>query len=704
MPAEPTDAASPPPRAIPRAARALTREDVAADLDAARRRAQNAARQRRYRQKRRQRDPAYAAKRDADYARLRKTERGERGDTSHAPARFIALDGESTTDADGTHRYVLLCASDGVFEESIERREGLGTLEILAFLWDLSRRYPGRVFVCFGLGYDANMILHDVPHYVLKTLWKNHEAGWYVRSVGEYVNFEWIPQKNFRASLGVSKQHRIAISEVFGFFQTSFLRALKDWKIPDRNGAIKRIESGKADRGGFNWRNIKRIRRYCFDECLLLVDLMDELARVLHRADLTPRNWQGAGSIAATMLSHEQSVIDNHRRDDQSPRLMQLPILTAYYGGRFEVFQQGEFDHAYSYDIQSAYPYAARTLPSLHGKWIRRHRYTTATFALWRVKWDTPSEICPVMPFPHRRKRRISYPTKGEGYYWADEVRAAIELWGDRIKVLEGWEYKPYTDELPFAFIDRVWQLRKAAKAAGLAENKAYKLGLNSLYGKLAQGVGYRGQPPRFRSYIWAGLITSNTRATVLRLCALDPEAVIATATDGILYTRPQDLDAYVGSDLGQLEYEAVEDLFVAGSGLYRTKEKTRRRGFMQRELDYDEIIRGWKEHGSFYTYHSSARRFIGLGAALPRKDCWDVWGRWIDTPRRLSLYPNVKFMRLEPGDFPVANVRWYPPDGVVGRRMSDPYVPKRDGFEEREAGIRWINGIEQPDLSALFD
>jgi hypothetical protein len=657
---------------------------------------QNAARRAR-RARQRQADPSYQAT-----ERQRLDGRLADGTLTGAGARtFVAVDGESTSE--GTHRYVMLCASTG---HVLVERDGLATLDVLLWLIARKRERKRATFVAFGLNYDVNMWLRDLPRHVLRRLWVRHEARWYVRELGVYVRLAWIPSKRFWVSVtGVGS---VEVSEVFGFFQQSFLAALTSWEVPDVAGALARIKRGKADRSGFRWRDRARVQRYCLAECQLLVDLMGQLRVSLEAAGLVPRKWQGAGSVAAALLARESTVAEHHRPDEKLPYQVAPLPRHAYFGGRFEVFQQGELDAADQYDVRSAYPAQAVNLPSLVGSWKRHRDYQPELpWTLWRVTWTTPHHHGPVMPFPYRYKRSIHYPERGHGWYWDAEVRAARALWGDRIRVLEGWQLRPDDPTArPFAFVADLYQLRAAAKAEGRPEQKAYKLALNSLYGKLAQGVGWRGAVPRFRSYVWAGLITSGTRAQLLEMVTADPQAVIAMATDGVLYSRDPELAT--GPGLGELEHDRVADLFVAQSGVYVSTAGERRRGWMRTEIDWAAVLEGWRTSGPWYTQQGTARRFIGLGGALGRTDPWAVWRTWADVPRVLALMPTrktpanlVSNRRHEPwkrGEL----LRWLPPEGWP-RRLSDIYVPKSDGTERDLAGAEFVENSEQPSLGALF-
>jgi hypothetical protein len=91
---------------------------------------------------------------------------------------------------------------------------------------------------------------------------------------------------------------------------------------------------------------------------------------------------------------------------------------------------------------------------------------------------------------------------------------------------------------MPFS---QVLQWFREREAMGKdAKGKAFKLALNSIYGKLAQSIGR----PQFRSLAWAGMITSGTRAEILRVLGPAQDAVIAIATDGIYSQRPLDTGA----------------------------------------------------------------------------------------------------------------------------------------------------------------
>jgi len=618
---------------------------------------------------------------------------------------FIAIDGEAVTLEDGEHRYVMLCASTG---EAIVNADGLTTVECFDWLLDLKRKHPNDTFVGFSFNYDINMMLVDVPRHVLERLWKDREADLIFPKEKMY-GVEWMPNKMFTVWSDV----RVTVSDVFGFFQTSFVRALADWDIGDKL-EVSVIEVGKADRSSFKLEDLDGMQYYCNLECQLLVELMDALQEAMLEAGLHLSGWHGAGAVAGALLKKHK--VNKHRVPDELlPPAILDATMHAYYGGRFQLLQQGHFDTIYNYDIRSAYPYEATQLPSLEGRWEPSPYNDTAEYAIWLVEWDLPSGRY-VMPFPYRANDgSIYYPSRGMGWYWHNEVRAALKLHPE-IEVKRGYIFHPDTIVKPFCFIPQVWEKRKQAIAQGLASQKAYKLGLNSLYGKLAQGRGYKGSTPPYRSFVWAGMITSGTRARLLELSYGHESNVIAYATDGIFFDENPRLQE--GTELGELELTKVDDYYVLANGIYfaatdeRVNSKTRTRGHNPKELNLTDLRDGWDAQGPEYVMTYEATRFIGLGVALMLRD-FSLWRTWHKSQRKLQFDQSGNaWMRNEnqlviPGIDVTAYdkvVRWHPV-GEVASGLGKEYIPKSDGYSvqteaERLSVLELLTGYDQPQFT----
>jgi hypothetical protein len=625
------------------------------------------------------------------------------------PARFLAIDGESVTEHIGTpeenHRFVMLCASDGSY---VENAEGLSTVDCFEFLLELKRRYPSRTLVGFVFNYDINMMLKGMQadgsrdgcnKDSLEILWKDRATSLVLGN--SIYEVEWIPTKFIRIRSDVT----VDISDVFGFFQSSFLTALEGWNVPDIEGALDRIRTGKADRANFQVSDMPEMRAYCISECEMLVELCDRLQASLREAGLHVTKWIGAGAVGSALIN-KYNVLAHHVHDYTLAPELEEAVMYAYAGGRFEMYRQGRFNQCANYDIISAYPFECLSLPSLLGTWDRRKRYdATEPYALWLVEWDLPDGR-KVMPFPVRHKGNMYYPFQGKGWYWSKEVAAALAMHPE-IKVLHGYVFKPLSSDMPFAFLTEIWEKRKEAKRLGLASQMSYKLGMNSLYGKLAQGRGYRGQVPKQRSFVWAGMITSGTRARLLDMMLGQEDNVIAVATDGVFYEEDPSLPT--GNELGELEVSIIPEFYQLLNGIYYSPNaKIRTRGHSPKEIDWDNLTAIWDESKFEGVYNYDTRRFIGLGQALLRKD-FSVWATWMLTDRKVLLSQHFRkylsedgMRQFEANEFENDNYSWYPLT-LDGIKLGEKYTPKTDvtsrqNPKEKDAILDYISNWEYLD------
>lgn len=615
------------------------------------------------------------------------------------PVRFIGIDGEAIND-----KYVMLCASDGSY---VQDMEGLDTYVCLEFILSLKRKYPNRKIVGFAWTYDTNLILRGKDGLSLafaKQIWDHKELTLCTKE-GLIYELTWVPSK----FLAIHADVKAEVQDVFGFFQTKFITALEQWKIPDMDGAFDRIKEGKLNRGNFAPEEVDKIRAYCITECEMLVELAEALQDSLRGAGLHISKWIGAGSVGQALIQ-KYDVLEHHVADSTYSKELLDAVMYGYFGGRFEMFRQGYFPTCSNYDIISAYPYECLSLPTLYGSWERSRKYVAkADYAIWLCSWDLASvaEQRKVMPFPYRLKGKITYPSTGKGWYWAKEVRAALRLHPE-IQVLGGYVFTPASDVKPFAFLTDIWEKRKEAKANKHPSEKAYKLGMNSLYGKLAQGKGFQGSVPRQRSFVWAGMITSNTRARLLGLMDGQPDNVIAVATDGVFFES--DPVYPIGDNLGELEVNNIAEYYQISNGIYYSPNaKMRTRGHHPGELDWDLITAIWEEEKFGGTYNYKARRFIGLGQALMRRD-FSLWCQWLESERKIHMsqwirkYPSAEDIdSFTQTTLEADNYSWYAPmaDGI---KLGDKYQPKTDIFStqtpaQREAVLKYIELLDQPDI-----
>lgn len=565
--------------------------------------------------------------------------------------RFIAVDGE----ADDDGNYVLLCDSTG---RVLYRPGGISTLEAFGFLLQLPRKHE---LVCYGLNYDSNQWLKDVPLPTLRGL-ATHGVGTFA---GMY-RLEWVPSKMFTLSV---PGKTVTVCEVFGFFQCSFIKALEQWGFdPPRI-----VEEGKQARGTFAPDQIRNTVAYCLTECRMLVQMMERLQDACKQANCLPRRrWIGAGSIASSLLTRN-GVKHHHVHDADlfGRELTDDYVLRAYYGGRVELYRQGWHANAVASDVRSAYPSAACNLPSLTTATVRKRKQYDphAVYALWRVSWENAEGQ--IAPFPVRLPSgSICYPRAGSGVYHAAEVATAIRL-GYDVTVHDGVTLSTESEDC-FSWIPEVFEHRARFKRQGSYAEKALKLGLNSVYGKMAQGYGFGKKPP-FQSYFWAGYITSMTRARVLSLLATSRSPVMCS-TDGVVTL---DVAGQESASLGGWEVTHYDKLATVQPGVYIVDQDgerfTKSRGFRARDVDYDEMVREF-EHDPRGAYYFDSRRFIGLKVALHRKD-FSVWRTWPQERRSIAFE-----VRNKQSEYHDSHVMLYPPRGPYD---SLPYVPKQSLYDD---------------------
>lgn len=563
-------------------------------------------------------------------------------DASYLRRQFLAWDGEGITVADGSHLYVMLANSEGGY---LADPAGLSTAACLAFILTEVAKYPGRINVIYGGGYDFNCWLADISKTDLEGVYRNKR--W---TIGDY-KIAWQKGKAFYLSNGSAQ---VTIYDVVSFFQCAFVKACDDY-LGDNFHHRDVIVENKALRSSFTAADIPTVKMYNEYELINLVSLMTELRARLNKVGLRPKRWDGPGAVASALLMRENI------RDAETTTTSAVARASryAYAGGRFEVARYGHVDTpAYEYDVNSAYPSAMRFLPNLrYGKW---ENYDSdpgdLPFALYRVRYQDGPTSLPGPLFSRSKNGTICYPRDVTGWYWSPEIavtRDYVQQYGGTFTVLECWAFHENNpSDRPFNFVEKLYRKRQALKAAGDGAHVGIKLALNSLYGKLAQQVGWqpaRGTTPLrippYHQLEWAGYITSTCRATVLRAAMQNLSAVIAFETDALFTSAPLNLD--IGPDLGQFEVTAFNNLTYIQSGVYfgdlvngGTVAKTR--GVDRGTLTRQHVIAALTQPLAADRYaYAQLTRFVGAGIALAQN--YARWRTWETAPKRLTLEPMGK-------------------------------------------------------------
>lgn len=565
--------------------------------------------------------------------------------------------------------------------------------------------------------YDVTMMLKSMPEERAKRLLNRHLRFAKDNNFASGVDIgpfqvEYIPHKEFkvRKVIGVNYEDNrtpiyspwTIVSDVGQFFQTSFLQTLEKWEIGTAEER-EMIRKGKSMRAGFAGMD-DEIRAYNSLECLLLRDLMYAFRTTCMETGYVPSKWQGPGHLATAML-----------KKHGIPKRDSVPILSnfqfkdlanaAYYGGRFETTAVGPVNRpVWQYDINSAYPDVLRTLPCLiHGSWRRVKERPNEGLWFGRTYFYHPP-IGYLSQLPIRDKTgNIKYPREGHGVYWSTELEAA-ESAGTDIRVTESWVYEEHCQCRWFDFIDDYYERR--LRLGKTTKGYVLKLGGNSIYGKIAQSIGYAP----FANPVWAGLITAGCRAKIIKAYSQAPDDCYMIATDGIFMGKQLDLP--VSNKLGEWEETYHEGgMFIVQPGIYFLSSgdvKTRgvERGRIHKMRS--EFEQQWQKyvdsHGTDFTISVPVDNFITATQALARRK-WNTAGTWEHTTRELSFYWGLKrapkiaewqegnLLRTRPhlGGITMVSV---PYGRVIGGNLKLAYEEKYVDFSLAEAARQ----AEQPD------
>lgn len=549
--------------------------------------------------------------------------------------------------------------------------------------------------------------------------------------------------------IGKAEKHwarSVTVWDAFGFFQKSFVKALQDYRCgtcaacirarehcgakcnvcaeenycltaPWTPADIRHISAMKAQRGVFKPEDQQDIIEYCLTECRYLSFLFRDMYVNIDDYDTDMRRkmtrYDGTGAIASAWMKVRKTKeflpfrIASERETnavkgitdlahdlitETEAYLSGLPesvALSAYFGGRFEITEIGYMGDLYGYDINSAYPHIARTLPCLaHGQFVRVKDYVPGKFGVYLVGSRTSGRWA---PFPYRTPVKtddglsgsaIYYAHGGKRWVWSNanpdlsELAIARKHHGaDAIPIYDGyvWESTCH-DPSPFASIPEMYSIRQEYVLQGNGVEKVIKLILNSLYGKTAQSIGWSvdkdgiPHPPPFQCFIWAGLITSGCRAMILDGIMQPNADVVSIATDGILSRTPIDLDAPKQKILGKWDFGKVEDGYLFQSGVYTYvswnkydnvwKRTYKTRGFSSKEIPAEVLIAEWRMQHRRVNANPDDSRFIPLRSGVSRTDALEFIGQWIPSThdiafnhsRRIPVLPRDEYGDIAEG------------------------------------------------------
>lgn len=503
---------------------------------------------------------------DCEWPGIKRQRRKRKGRREHREklqtARFVAWDGEGYSDDNDDHHYMLFGNSLG---ESV-KAESLTWKQCFPLL--LEEREG--INVIFGGDYDIIMMTKGMPWPVRQRLLTSKPVRY------DHYRMVWFRRKYFMLK-DVNTGRSTILYDVLSFFQTSFVKACREYLGNDET--LDHMHEMKLKRDKFTYDD-GDVTPYWRDELDYLVRLCDRLRELLAEVNIHPRGWYGPGAVASALLK-----LHDMKRYYETPIPPEIVDLgeKAYYGGRFEQFKVGKINRIHEYDIRSAYPKAITELPDFsHCAWreesLTHNPVTFHPYGLYFVSWDVEFTPHQIGPLPWRDPTgRIFFPLKGSGWYWGIEVEECLG------KSFPPHMYRAHTVMIPtgldfaspFAWVQQMYDDRAAMKAAGNPAQKALKLGMNSLYGKLAQSTGARKDKrsgewlkPKWHNVLWAGWVTAATRARIFDALRKQRATVVAIETDAVFTTKPIP-DITLGEGLGEWEETTIDQILYIFSGVY---------------------------------------------------------------------------------------------------------------------------------------
>lgn len=569
-------------------------------------------------------------------------QRGQRKDyrggrTKQYPARtrpFVAWDGEGWTDDDGDHHYMLFGNSLG----DVEQDRSLSYRRCFECL--LNRSGDG-IHVVYGGTYDVIMMTKAMPVRILERLRKGK-----VTTFGGY-RMLWYPHKMFRVSDG---KRAVTLYDVMTFFSCSFVKACRQYLGDD--DVLREMEAMKQERSSFQLDD-PRIVPYWQSELDYLVRLLTRLRELLAEVGVHPIGWHGPGAVASSLLkSHNM-----HQYYDEQPEEIIELAERCYYGGRFEQFKVGHLSALHEYDIRSAYPAGIQQLPSFRNcSWSRSTGpfRQINRFGLYRVSWSIPrvgATLHRPGPLPWRRDDgRIFYPHSGvSSWFWGIEVLNLTGFPADQWEIHEAWLPEFASEAQPFDWVGEMYDRRAAMKRDGNPAQLALKLGLNSLYGKLAQSKGARQlkdgswKKPSWHHILWAGWITANTRREMFKAMIHNAPFIVATETDATFAMK--ECNVNIGEGLGEWEHQAFDDTLYIQSGVYFVSQNGEWQ-FKSRGINQERMpsVEDWQAMFAELPHNivEATHRGYRFGTIPGRSN----YGRWYEHKATITL-PNLNAKRI---------------------------------------------------------
>ncbi|MCE9653278.1 MAG: DNA polymerase [Nitrosarchaeum sp.] len=462
-------------------------------------------------------------------------------------------------------------------------------------------RYEGCWIFFYNLQFDAECILKLLPRDTLK-IYKTTKL---LNFAYNGYDIRYIPKKQLTIRKG---SHSISLYDIAQYYDNkNLVKAYSEHiKKPLDQDYLDMKESRKKFSLRYFQRNKNQMRKYCLMDCVLTLELADYWLDTFFNAyQFYTANWISSGYLAEKVLIFNDIEIALF---DDIPYDIQDLAWKSFYGGRFELIQRGYIGECYIYDINSAYPYALTFLPDINdGKWFGSTRINPkASVGFFHIRAYV-SDSVKIAPFPFRTKsNRIIYPCgEFETFVTLEELKAVTGDTRIKYKILESFQFVANPNcGYPFRdFIKSQYQKRLQLKQEGNSLERAIKIILNSVYGKMAQRVN--NVMGNLFNPVISAYITGFARAQLYKFVRENniEKDVVAFATDSIACRKK--IHGLDSKELGEMKLDKFGyDTYFLSNGFYYINDTWKNRGIgydTERKIEIQHLDTKIDEKGNLY-------------------------------------------------------------------------------------------------------
>lgn len=455
--------------------------------------------------------------------------------------------------------------------------------------------------LAYNADYDVQAMMKWLPKEVQLQLVKGIPVSY------DGIFYEYIPKKFFRFDNN-------AVYDVHQYYGTSLKKASE--KYLDRSKL-------DVDAANINEENIytAKVIDYCIEDARLCFDLFSMFYGLL------PPELKHVKPLSTAFYSYKyfkKELIANRL----TPATNKL-VKEAYHGGRFEILQRTYAKNVKVYDITSAYPYEICKLRSMVGaRMVRMAIYIPdASYGFYDVEVDITDKF--VSPLVLKNKGLCLYPVGKFRATITKEEYEAIKHFDHKIisavHIYCKSEY-PFKEKMEYVF-----HQKQTSK-----NPLVWKLIANSLYGKTCQSIRHYlsevlEDEPILKSYtapdgtsyyqyidmgnsnfVYASVITANTRLRMYEAIKKWPNDILAVQTDSLISKRALPLP--LTDKLGDWKLEEWDEAYLIGSGVYFYKMdgvwKAKFRGFNFQGTVVEDILDKLLNSDETYISFESLKRF----------------------------------------------------------------------------------------------